>query len=216
MQNACPPQICSIDQNQLYLLCMNCLHRGFSAKHHVHAPYTNPWLRPRPMSVCNVLLSSKISFRERKNVNLPGVVVNLPTLTSKDIDDIVNWCIPNDIDFIAASFVRKGSDIDNVRKVCVYVCKYVHVCVYVRANVLCKCVRANVLCVCLRVCVLCVCKRVCLCACVCVYARTCVHMRVREGVCMTWSLPANMDKLTVIGDLCAKHCSSKAMDKFGR
>jgi len=59
---------------------------------------------------------------ERKNVNLPGVVVDLPTLTEKDINDIVNWCIPNDIDFIAASFVRKASDIENVRKVRECVC----------------------------------------------------------------------------------------------
>lgn len=28
---------------------------------------------------------------ERKNVNLPGVNVDLPTLTDKDIDDLVNW-----------------------------------------------------------------------------------------------------------------------------
>jgi Pyruvate kinase, barrel domain len=54
---------------------------------------------------------------ERKNVNLPGVVVDLPTLTAKDEDDLVNWGLPNDIDFIAASFVRKGSDLDYIRKV---------------------------------------------------------------------------------------------------
>ncbi|GFR44064.1 hypothetical protein Agub_g5224, partial [Astrephomene gubernaculifera] len=54
---------------------------------------------------------------ERKNVNLPGVVVDLPTLTDKDVDDILNWAIPNDIDFIAASFVRKGSDLDTIRQV---------------------------------------------------------------------------------------------------
>lgn len=55
--------------------------------------------------------------RERKNVNLPGVIVDLPTLTKKDEEDLVNWGIPNDIDFIAASFVRKGQDLDNIRKV---------------------------------------------------------------------------------------------------
>ncbi|GLC37228.1 hypothetical protein PLESTB_000993700 [Pleodorina starrii] len=54
---------------------------------------------------------------ERKNVNLPGVVVDLPTLTDKDVDDILHWAIPNDIDFIAASFVRKGSDIDTILQV---------------------------------------------------------------------------------------------------
>ncbi|KAH7447430.1 hypothetical protein KP509_01G107000 [Ceratopteris richardii] len=52
---------------------------------------------------------------ERKNVNLPGVVVDLPTLTEKDIDDIMNWGVPNKIDIIALSFVRKGSDLVKVR-----------------------------------------------------------------------------------------------------
>lgn len=52
---------------------------------------------------------------ERKNVNLPGVIVDLPTLTEKDKEDILNWGIPNKIDMIALSFVRKGSDLLEVR-----------------------------------------------------------------------------------------------------
>lgn len=54
---------------------------------------------------------------ERKNVNLPGVVVDLPTVTDKDIEDIRGWAVPNLVDFIAASFVRKGSDLDAIRNV---------------------------------------------------------------------------------------------------
>ena len=54
---------------------------------------------------------------ERKNVNLPGVVVDLPTITEKDRDDILGWGVPNGIDFIAASFVRKGSDVSYIREV---------------------------------------------------------------------------------------------------
>ncbi|KAI8548145.1 hypothetical protein RHMOL_Rhmol07G0249500 [Rhododendron molle] len=54
---------------------------------------------------------------ERKNVNLPGIVVDLPTLTEKDKDDILQWGVPNNIDLIALSFVCKGSDLVNVRKV---------------------------------------------------------------------------------------------------
>ena len=54
---------------------------------------------------------------ERKNMNLPGVVVDLPTITEKDEDDIVNFGIPHRVDMIAASFVRKGSDIDTIRAV---------------------------------------------------------------------------------------------------
>ena len=53
---------------------------------------------------------------EKKNVNLPGVVVDLPTLTDKDVDDILNWGIPNEIDMIALSLVRKGLDLVEVRK----------------------------------------------------------------------------------------------------
>lgn len=64
---------------------------------------------------CNV--ENNASIGERKNMNLPGVVVDLPTLTEKDIDDIVNWGIPNEIDFIAASFVRKASDVTKIREV---------------------------------------------------------------------------------------------------
>ena len=54
---------------------------------------------------------------ERKNMNLPGVVVDLPTLTEKDIDDIVNFGVKNNVDFIAASFVRKASDVTAIRKI---------------------------------------------------------------------------------------------------
>lgn len=64
---------------------------------------------------CNV--ENTASIGERKNMNLPGVVVDLPTLTEKDIDDIVNWGIPNEIDFIAASFVQKASDVSKIREV---------------------------------------------------------------------------------------------------
>ncbi|KAI9077454.1 hypothetical protein K1719_040573 [Acacia pycnantha] len=53
---------------------------------------------------------------ERKNVNLPGVIVALPTLTEKDKEDILSWGVPNKIDMIALSFVRKGSDLVEVRK----------------------------------------------------------------------------------------------------
>jgi pyruvate kinase len=54
---------------------------------------------------------------ERKNVNLPGVIVDMPTLTEKDKVDILEWGVPNKIDMIALSFVRKGSDLVEVRKV---------------------------------------------------------------------------------------------------
>ncbi len=76
-----------------------------------------PWLSSSTSHVCCSGTRPCSLCSERKNVNLPGVVVDLPTLTEKDVDDITNWAVPNDIDFIAASFVRKGSDIDTIRQV---------------------------------------------------------------------------------------------------
>jgi pyruvate kinase len=61
-------------------------------------------------------VENNAAIGERKNMNLPGVVVDLPTFTEKDIDDIVNFGIKRKVDFIAASFVRKGSDVTNLRQ----------------------------------------------------------------------------------------------------
>lgn len=61
-------------------------------------------------------IENNASIGERKNMNLPGVVVDLPTFTEKDVDDIVSFGIKNKVDFIAASFVRKASDVANLRQ----------------------------------------------------------------------------------------------------
>jgi len=65
--------------------------------------------------ICEIMNTA--SFGDKKNMNLCGAVVDLPTLTEKDKDDLVNFGVVNGVDFIAASFVRKGSDIDEIRKV---------------------------------------------------------------------------------------------------
>jgi pyruvate kinase len=51
-----------------------------------------------------VLNSKKLG--QRKNGNLPGVKVDIPVLTDKDIDDLKNFCAKYDMDFVAASFVQ--------------------------------------------------------------------------------------------------------------
>ena len=53
---------------------------------------------------------------EQKGVNLPGVKINLPDLTEKDIADI-NFAIENDFDFIAASFVRSANCIKQIKSI---------------------------------------------------------------------------------------------------
>lgn len=63
--------------------------------------------------ICQVVNGGIIS--DRKNVNVPGATSKLPAITQKDISDI-NFGIDNDIDFIAASFIRKVSDVLEIRK----------------------------------------------------------------------------------------------------
>lgn len=54
--------------------------------------------------------------KNHKGVNVPGVKINLPALTDKDISDI-EFGISQDIDFVAASFVRKAADVIEIREI---------------------------------------------------------------------------------------------------
>ena len=45
-----------------------------------------------------------------------SVKVDLPTFTEKDVDDIVNFGIKQGVEFIAASFIRTGQDVLNLKK----------------------------------------------------------------------------------------------------
>ncbi|GMF43480.1 unnamed protein product [Phytophthora fragariaefolia] len=51
---------------------------------------------------------------DRKGVNLPGLVLELPALSEKDKRDL-DWGVEHDVDFIAASFIRKASDVREIR-----------------------------------------------------------------------------------------------------
>lgn len=56
------------------------------------------------------------TVKNKKGVNIPNVDITLPALTDKDISDI-EFGIEQDIDFIAASFIRKASDVIEIRKI---------------------------------------------------------------------------------------------------
>ncbi|MEK4147031.1 pyruvate kinase [Robertmurraya sp. FSL W8-0741] len=55
------------------------------------------------------------TLKNKKGVNVPGVSVNLPGITEKDAKDIL-FGIEQGVDFIAASFVRRASDVMEIRK----------------------------------------------------------------------------------------------------
>eukprot|EP00747_Dinoflagellata_sp_TGD_P133497 gnl/TRDRNA2_/TRDRNA2_175204_c0_seq5.p1 gnl/TRDRNA2_/TRDRNA2_175204_c0~~gnl/TRDRNA2_/TRDRNA2_175204_c0_seq5.p1 ORF type:complete len:512 (-),score=131.81 gnl/TRDRNA2_/TRDRNA2_175204_c0_seq5:934-2469(-) len=52
---------------------------------------------------------------ERKNCNLPGVKVDLPVLQDKDKKDLIEFGIPQGVDFVAASFVQSADDVKMIR-----------------------------------------------------------------------------------------------------
>lgn len=51
-----------------------------------------------------------------KGINIPGVKIKFPSLTSKDVDDLI-FGIKVGVDLVAASFVRRASDVLVIRKV---------------------------------------------------------------------------------------------------
>ena len=55
-------------------------------------------------------------LNSRKRVSLPDIEVNLPSLSDKDRADII-FGVEQEVDFFAASFVRKPEDVENVRQV---------------------------------------------------------------------------------------------------
>ena len=63
---------------------------------------------------CQVLDGGKLG--SKRHVNLPGIRINLPSVTEKDKKDIA-FGLKEDVDFIALSFVRDASDISDLKKV---------------------------------------------------------------------------------------------------
>lgn len=64
--------------------------------------------------VCEV--ENDATLGSRKSVNVPGVRINLPSLTEKDRKNIL-FCIENDLDFIAHSFVRNKQDVLDIQRI---------------------------------------------------------------------------------------------------
>ena len=64
--------------------------------------------------VCEVIQGGKLT--NRKSINIPDFIVNLPGITAKDIEDI-KYGIEAGFDYIAASFIRKPQDVLEIKQV---------------------------------------------------------------------------------------------------
>ncbi len=65
-----------------------------------------------PIMRCKVIDGGVLG--SKKHVNLPGIRVKLPSMTSKDKEDIL-FAMEREVDFIALSFVREAKDILELR-----------------------------------------------------------------------------------------------------
>lgn len=63
--------------------------------------------------ICEVIDGGVLS--NNKGVNIPGVDLSMPYLSERDMSDL-EFGAKMDFDFIAASFVRSGADVDYLRK----------------------------------------------------------------------------------------------------
>ena len=63
---------------------------------------------------CRVEVNGPLS--SRKGCNVPGVKLSMPFISEKDDEDIRFGC-KNDVDFVAASFVRRAEDVLAIRKI---------------------------------------------------------------------------------------------------
>ncbi len=67
-----------------------------------------------PDVLTRVVVGGRVS--DNKGINLPGVAVSVPALSDKDEEDL-RWALRIGVDFIALSFVRSGSDAEDVRRI---------------------------------------------------------------------------------------------------
>lgn len=64
--------------------------------------------------VCEAMNTAVI--KGKKSINVPGVHINLPSLTDKD-RAFIDWAIDADIEFVAHSFVRSKEDLREIREI---------------------------------------------------------------------------------------------------
>src|SRR5215203_4731402 len=64
--------------------------------------------------ITEVVVGGPVS--NNKGINLPGVAVGVPAMSSKDTEDL-RWALRNGVDMVALSFVRSAKDIKPVQEI---------------------------------------------------------------------------------------------------
>lgn len=66
-------------------------------------------------SEIHCLIKNGGDVKNHKGINVPNIHLNLPILTPKDEADLI-FGVEQDIDFVAASFIRNAADVEIIRK----------------------------------------------------------------------------------------------------
>lgn len=74
------------------------------------------FVREKSSNSLTCMVQNDATLGSRKSVNVPGVRINLPSLTERDRQNIL-YAIDNGIDFIAHSFVRNKQDVLCIREI---------------------------------------------------------------------------------------------------
>lgn len=78
---------------------------------------TSKVVEKHPDSIVVTILNPG-DLKTNKGVNVPGVSIDLPAMTEKDVSDII-FGAKNEIDFIAASFIRSAEHVLEIKKLLV-------------------------------------------------------------------------------------------------
>ncbi len=61
-------------------------------------------------------VENKGVIKKKKSINVPGVEINLPSLSGRDVE-FIHFAVKEDVDFIAHSFVRNKNDVKEVQNI---------------------------------------------------------------------------------------------------
>ncbi len=64
----------------------------------------------------NTIAQNDHTIKDRRGINIPGVELQLEFISEKDREDII-WGCKQRVDFIAASFVRRASDVEEIKDI---------------------------------------------------------------------------------------------------
>ena len=65
--------------------------------------------------ICIIKNDYKLT-KEEKNIRFPTSTLDVPCLSEKDKDDLINFALKTEIDFVSVPSIRKASDVESIKE----------------------------------------------------------------------------------------------------